>query len=504
MTNRQNEIMFVGAIYKNPELLVECGRWIRPKYDFSDDASRFFFEAARVMYEKRTQTFNKTTISVFMTEEQDRLQSYRNFGGFATLTDWMDIAREEDFKNYLKVLKKYSLIREYARKGYDVARIREHNNFDSLEASDIYRLLRSQIDRINTIICENSDVEKLNAKTTETILQCLESPDQGLSYPFAEWNEMFRGMRLGTMVTLGMLSNAGKSRFLFKLICYTAFVHKQKMLVLLNEMTITEMRHALITTVINNPEYEELHGVKLTKKEREVVLGMYRDEEGEFIYRKVDKEGEFLETYEEFVAKVEEHSPEFKKAKAITEWIDEKSEGFIYAKDMSGNYDDQTLDFEIRKAKIISGIDYVAYDTLKSEKDAIGQWEKLKSTTTMLSELSKEINICLIATFQLTDDAQLIDPLSLTSNQIANAKQIIHLVDTMVAFAEIPRSKYKSYAVYKEDEDWGEPAQYDLDPNKRYYASCTLKNRAGRKMKLLFSLNLDTNVWFCEGEVTHK
>ena len=33
------------------------------------------------------------------------------------------------------------------------------------------------------------------------------------------------------------------------------------------EMTVEEIRYALITTVINNSEFQQLHGLKLKKKE---------------------------------------------------------------------------------------------------------------------------------------------------------------------------------------------------------------------------------------------
>ena len=33
--NVQSEIMFVGALYKSPDLYVTYGNFMRPKYDFS-------------------------------------------------------------------------------------------------------------------------------------------------------------------------------------------------------------------------------------------------------------------------------------------------------------------------------------------------------------------------------------------------------------------------------------------------------------------------------------
>lgn len=42
ITNVPTEVLFVGCIYKQPDLLVNYGQYIRSKYDFSDEVTRFF------------------------------------------------------------------------------------------------------------------------------------------------------------------------------------------------------------------------------------------------------------------------------------------------------------------------------------------------------------------------------------------------------------------------------------------------------------------------------
>lgn len=74
-------------------------------------------------------------------------------------------------------------------------------------------------------------------------------------------------------MAVGMLSNAGKSRLMTKLIAYITLVLKEKVFVLLNEMSVEEIRYALITTVINNPEFQEIHGLKIKRKKKNSLLG---------------------------------------------------------------------------------------------------------------------------------------------------------------------------------------------------------------------------------------
>ena len=77
ISNIPNEILFVGAIYKHPDYLVEYGHYVKSKYDFADEATKFFYDAALIIYETRTQEFNKTSVLTFMAEDESRLSQYK-------------------------------------------------------------------------------------------------------------------------------------------------------------------------------------------------------------------------------------------------------------------------------------------------------------------------------------------------------------------------------------------------------------------------------------------
>ena len=73
VSNITNEILLVGSIFKKPDLFIEHGHNIRSKYDFYDDATKFFYDNAEIMYQTRTQVFNRSVISTYMAEDQERL-----------------------------------------------------------------------------------------------------------------------------------------------------------------------------------------------------------------------------------------------------------------------------------------------------------------------------------------------------------------------------------------------------------------------------------------------
>lgn len=501
----QIETQFVGAIYRNPDLLVDYGYYIRPKYDFSDSATRFFFEQAQIMYQTVTQTFSKANVTIFMTEEQDRVQRYQRYGGWRTIEIWMKLASTEEFdvRSCFDRLKKYSLLREYERRGFNTEFIKKHSRFDFMSARDIYKMIRRQADKVNTIIMGDSDIDILNSKVGDMIDSCLDVPDQGFEIPFEILNDTFMGMQKKTIMAVAAMSNAGKSRLMIKLVAYATLVLKKRTLVLLNEMTVEKMRKALLTTVINNPEYKALHGVDIVKPEREIVMGQYRDASGNFIDRYRNPDGTFAETTSDFIARVRENSEEYRKVKQVADWIEAQIDALIYVKDISSDYSDHVLEFEIRKAVITKNVELWFYDTCKNEQ--IGEWSMFKQTVTKLAELCKPLNVFGYLSMQLNDETNSVAPESMNSSCIAEAKQTKHVLDSLVMIKQIDRDNYHKYTIIKRnDKEWGAGLETSLSPVKNYYCFVVDKNRSGSKPKLIYEVDLNLNTWEECGELKRK
>lgn len=504
ISNVTNEILFVGGIYTNPELLVDYIQLVKSKYDFHDDASRFFYDCAEIIYQTRSQEFKNNTITSFMSEDKERLTQFKKYGGIKTIDSWKKLTQPENQKNYYDILKKYSLLREYQRKGFDISGIVAHKKFETFTANDIYRLIRGKADKIHTVILGSSETEVLNKNTKQTLLDHMAKPSKGLPIPFKILDEVFRGMKTKTLMAGGMVSNAGKTRFMVKLIAYVALVMKQKVYVMVNEMSIEDVRDCLIASVINNPEFQALHGFNIQKNEAELDMGLYKDKNGDFIYRKVNEEGEPLETDDEFIKRVEKDSKEFNQIMQIAEWIDSELQTSIFIDDISDAYDDKTLEFKIRKAKMTLGCNYWFYDTFKSDTDDMGDWSAMSNTATKLATIAKETKTFGYLSIQLLDEVSSVDPDRVSSSYIANCKAIKRVFYTMVLFKEILASEYNRYEYLKTDEDWGKPQHKPLEIGHRYYCANVDKNRFGRKPKVLFELDLDRNTWNELGELVRK
>ena len=317
----------------------------------------------------------------------------------------------------------------------------------------------------------------------------------GLELPFKIISSVFKGIRKGEMMAWAMPSNAGKSRFTINLAAYVAFVHKQKVLVISNEMSDEKMKLCLITTILNNQEYQNLHGQKIHKSEGELLEFKFRPDNLENV--QVDENGFVVkrekESQEEFVKRLNEISEEFRKTIAVTEWVKEQKKNSIYFVNITNHTNDE-LQKIIMNYYYKEDIHYMFYDTLKTDTDNIGNGEEIKKTTTILSNLAQNFSLFIGSTIQLTENTT--TPMNLSVNDLAVSRTVKEVLDTLCLAKQINDDHLRDYEYSKKEVD---TKFYDLekfeDPDVRYYACIVDKNRAGAKPKVLLRLNLAYNFW---------
>lgn len=317
----------------------------------------------------------------------------------------------------------------------------------------------------------------------------------GLSLPFPILTQVFKGIRKGETMAIAMPSNAGKSRLTVNIAAYTALVHQKKVLIISNEMSEEKMKLALITTIINHPEIQKLHGQKLHISETELLEFKFRPDDTKKV--QVDKNGYVIQEENEgradFIKRLEEVSSDFRKTITVTNWINKQVLNSIYFINITDHTNDE-LQKVIMNYYYKEKIEYVFYDTLKTDTANIGNGEEIKRTATILANLAQNFGIFICSTLQLTENKT--NPINLDINDLAVSRTVKEVLDTLCLLKQIPRDMYDEYHYSKNEVD---TKFFELkkskDPDERYYACVVDKNRAGAKPKLLFSLNLAYNRW---------
>ena len=317
----------------------------------------------------------------------------------------------------------------------------------------------------------------------------------GLKLPFPILNSVFKGIRKGETMAYAMPSNSGKSRFTINLAAYTAFVDKKKVLVISNEMSEEKMKLCLITTILNNPEIQKLHGQKLSKTEGEILEFKFRADDPKKV--KVDENGFILkeegEKQKAFVKRLSEQSTEFNQVIAVTDWVNKQLNNSIYFINIT-DHTNEELQNVIMNYYYKEQIEYVFYDTLKTDIEHIGSAAEIKKTTTILANLAQNFGMFICSTLQLKETDTL--PVNLTINDLSVSGTVKEVLDTLCLIKQIHRDTLQDYEYSLNEVD---TEYFDLkkfkDPDVRYYACVVDKNRAGAKPTILFRLNLAYNSW---------
>lgn len=335
----------------------------------------------------------------------------------------------------------------------------------------------------------------LNKDITEFFIKGDNTLTNGLKLPFKILSSVFKGIRQGETMAFAMPSNAGKSRFTMNIATYVALIHSKKVLVISNEMSEEKMKLCLITTIINNPEIQKLHGQKIHKTEGELLEFKFRPDDGK--KANVDQNGFVIkekgETQEEFARRLEKISTEFNMVTTVTEWFNKQIKNYMYFINITDHTNDE-LKKVIMNYYYKEKVEYVFYDTLKTDIDNIGNGEEIKRTATILSNLAQNFKMYIGSTLQLAETET--DPINLNINDLAVSRTVKEVLDTLCLFKQIHTEdldKYE-YSLNEVDTKFFNLERSE-DPDVRYYACVVDKNRAGSKPKLVFKLNLAYNEW---------
>ncbi len=371
----------------------------------------------------------------------------------------------------------------------NILKIKDYELYKDMTVEEV----KNAIDQLTVTTGLSQDV--LNHNATQFLLEGDNELANGLRLPFEILTTVFKGIRKGETMCFAMPSNSGKSRFTINLASYIAFIHKQKVLVISNEMSVEKMKLCMITTILNNPEIQGLHGQPVRKTEGELLELKFRADNPKRI--KCDEDGFIIkkdgETQEEYIAKLAKYSKEFKMTCAATDWLETQLNNSIYFIHITEHTNDD-LKKVIMNYYYKEGIEYMFYDTLKADVANIGNSDEVKKTATILSNIAQKYKTFIASSMQLIESNTL--PVNLTVNEMSASKTVKEVLDTLCLIKQISRHTLHKYE-YAPTDQFDECHDIDVpkDTDVRFYACVVDKNRAGAKPTLLFRLNLAYNEW---------
>lgn len=487
LTDKELERTYIGLLLTNPKFIVKF-------YFLRKDC---YFEDAELENIYKSILFTEGGAYSSEAAKKDYNFARDTEKSFKLKSELKNEVRDKDFnmeKIYIKLSKLFVL-----RKNYLAIPIQNIQD-KVVEIIDYELYDKMSIEEVEDAVVQVNDTEKfkravLNQDLTDFLKKGDNNLRNGLPLPFPTLTAVFKGIRKGETMAYAMPSNTGKSRFTIDLAAHTALVYKKKVLIISNEMSEEKMKLCLITTIINNKAIQKLHGQNISKTEGELLEFKFRPDDKNNV--EVDEDGFILkrekETQENFVKRLAKESTEFNKTIEITNWANKEIENSIYFINITDHTNDE-LKKVIMNYYYKEQIEYVFYDTLKTDTANIGIGEELKKTATILSNLAQNFNMFICSTLQLAESNTL--PVNLNVNDLAVSRTVKEVLDTLCLIKQINRDTLQNYeySLNEVDTKFFDLEKYE-DPDVRYYACVVDKNRAGAKPTLLFRLNLAYNVW---------
>lgn len=496
LINVKLEYAYIGLLLENPKSIA--------KYYLSYDDSRFSDEMALNLYKsilfteggryapekiKRDFSYPKTSEEIYQLKQRLKQEAAQS-----------NYTIEKVFTKIKKLflIKKYYINAPTRAIQQEIYAIKDFKRYKEMTIDELENIV-SQVG-IKRGISEG----RLNSGVTEFFLEGNNSLTNGISMPFEILTKVFKGLRVGETMAFAMPSNSGKSRFTINLAAHLAFVKKKKVLIISNEMSEEKMKLCLITTILNNPEMQKSFGRKIRVSEGELLEYKFRPDDKKAV--KTDESGYILkqdgETHEHFVKRLKKYSSQFNDVIAATEWLSNQKNNPICFMHVAEHTNDDLYKI-ILNYYYKEGVEYVFYDTLKTDIEHIGNGEEIKKTATVLSNMAQKYKLFIASTLQLLESTTA--PVNLTINDMAATRTVKEVLDTLCLFKQISAESFDDYE-YSEIEEAKKYKDIEIyeNPDVRYYACVVDKNRAGAKPKLLFRLNLAYNEWFELGHLRMK
>ena len=487
LNSTQLEFDFIGILLSNPKLIMKY-YFLKEICLFKDEQclniykSILFNEGAKYASEKAKDGFNFSKDS----EEVYNLK--------AKLKKQAEEEQKNPEKTYIE-LRKIFILRKSCLEAPEryiqdkIAEITDYQLYDKMSPEEV----EDAIKQVNVTQKFKQSILSRN------LVRFLENGENelanGLDYPFPILTQVFKGIRKGETMAFAMPSNSGKSRLTIDIAAYTSLVHQKKVLIISNEMSEEKMKLCLITTILNNPEIQKIHGQKVEISETELLEFKFKPDNAKDAV--LDENGYILkeekETQTQFVQRLSKISSQFNKVITAIEWASKQMNNSIYFINITDHTNDE-LQKVITNYYYKEKIEYVFYDTLKTDTANIGNPEEIKKTATILSNLAQNFDMFICSSMQLSENTTM--PIDLNVNDLAVSKTVKEVLDTLCLFKQINRDDYDKYEYSKEEVD---TKFFNLEksknPDVRYYSCVIDKNRAGAKPKLVFKLNLAYNSW---------
>lgn len=458
------EANIVGILWSKPEYFVSDSKL--GVDSFSDDTWRLFFSIGKKLHEAGVEKFDKYAVGLFLDKHSEALKArYDKMGGYATIKEMMGYSSIENYESYIKMLNKYNLVLGLIEKGFPLGSIAD--KIEKMTTMEIYEYYEAHLNDLFI----NVDEEVKSYDLSDGLIEIVEEADKGVNIgmPFLSQalNEQIGGAIDGQILQLGGLSGTGKSTVTASIHIASCVIHKERVVVMINEEDEKKWKRDMITWVANN----KIKGGDFNKKRWR--KGGFSEEEKAVLHE-------------------------------ATQWLEDKLEAKQIILVPIPRYTVGTAIQLIKKYSAI-GVKKFVLDTFKAGYDADDSaiWLSMMQDMRKLYDVVKpsQKNVHLWVTFQLNKAS--VKMRYLTQDNIGMAKNIIDVASVCLLTRRVYDDELSGGTnelnvwKYPEGAKNPKPIPVVLDHTKNYVIVFIEKNRNGasQEHQIVAEVDLGKNIY---------
>ena len=299
MVDKSTNLQIFGSLMKHPQYLSETDKYKLTPDDFYYSFEKNIFISIDSLYHSGATRINPIDIENFLSTNSAALTIFRQHNGIEFLQDADYLSDENNFPYYYKKLKKFNLLEQLKKKGFDTSEFYiedplnpnandVNKNFENIEISDILEEIKKKTLKIerNFIQNDTSEVQSAYTNIQDVLEDAYEQNDLGYPLQGLLFNEIIGGARLGTLLVRSAASGTGKTRMAVADACYLAYPlrykweeHKwdfvgncQSTLVIVTEQSFKEVQRMILAYLTGINESKFRYG-KFNDEETRVING---------------------------------------------------------------------------------------------------------------------------------------------------------------------------------------------------------------------------------------
>ena len=298
--NNQKDIMQVfGCLMKQPSLLSQTDKYKFYVDDFQSRFERKIFSSILYLWQHGAESIDEIDIVNYFSNIQSEYDYFEEQNGLEYINDCIELSDLLSFDYYYERVKKFSLLSQLKKVGYNTDKIYSENNLsdsnEEINKEFEQKTIKEIIDELNCELikisekCLSEDGNKTSdaAKGASELIEGLKgAPDTGARLQGKFFNTVVRGARRGKFYIRSASSGIGKTRntigdacYLSYPICWNNEQNKwdftgatEKVLIIVTEQEKDEVQTMIISY---------LSGVN----EEKILYGSYNDEESDRIQK---------------------------------------------------------------------------------------------------------------------------------------------------------------------------------------------------------------------------